>query len=292
MKSPGTLALQREPAFFPEILLADLERLQNDLIDFFATITPRSWVHRPSKEGWTLFDALVHVSTAAELYLEALEKALTGEPLSEGNVELPVPVQSDVDGAQVTMPQLLLHSFLSALQRTAAIIPHLRAEEFLQSAPLHFAGRFPVVAELLALQIIHPALLHTALLSKAIGAKPLWNEYPSDYLQRNILRLFAIMPVVYRRELFPDVQGGVNWHIGGPAGGHWFLLFDEQARVGKGSLAHPALSLWFPGAHAFLLYITAQISMRRALATGKMMVWGNLRTAAGIRGLLPKLCLI
>lgn len=285
--------LLTDTAFQPETLSSDLERLVQYLSHFLASVPTRAW-SRPTEKhqsGWTMHETLAHVTAMAELYLEAIEKSLSGERFARANVtrreELPALIRQDIDMRRDLTPIQLTENLLRALQRTSDIIPSLSVNDLSRPTSIAFFDRPPAIVELVGAQLTHIAIVHGFQLTAATSSPPLWHTNAPDLLQRHITRFLQMVSFMYWREREPDFTGTINYVVNGPAGGKWALTLTPQgAYASTGNIDHPALTIWHPSAQAMCACVTKQMSTRRSLVLGRMMVWGNLGIALRLHSLL------
>ncbi|EFH87779.1 maleylpyruvate isomerase N-terminal domain-containing protein [Ktedonobacter racemifer] len=274
------------PAFAPEHLVGDLEQLALILTQSLDAIPTKSWTRPTEKHGagWTMHETLAHVTTTAELYLQTIEKALTGERFARVNVtrryELPALQKEDIATRHHLPPTRLLEQLAQALRQTALLIPMLSNVDLMRPTAIAFFDRPPTIIELIGTQLVHPAIIHAQQLTVAASRPPLWNTYAPDFLQRNLTRFFQMLTFLYWRERERDLHATINYDIQGPAGGQWTLTLTPQgAYADKGHVERPTLTIWHPGAEAMCSCFTKESSLRRALVLGRMRFRGDLRLA-------------
>ncbi|MGH2768258.1 MAG: hypothetical protein ACRDIF_04795, partial [Actinomycetota bacterium] len=156
----------------------------------------------------------------------------------------------------------------------------LTSEQLAMSLVIPAYNRPLTVAELVGAQLAHAGIVHAAQLTNGAGARPLWTSYEPEPMRRQITRAFNLISHAYLPERGGDLYASVNFTVSGKGGGRWYLtLAPDGGASGEGRVRRPPLTIWVRSPHALCSILTSQISVGRAVATGKAMAWGDLRLA-------------
>ncbi len=271
------------------VIVKDYKYMQHVLAEFCATILSskitdgrQDHARRGERKEWTFNQILAHVTAAAEIYQQALEATLTGAPFVYSGMQKRADLAALNDHeiaerqhlASQTLTQHLLKAFEHTTQLTHTLTPDLLARQ----ANVYIFNRPITVAELLDAQLVHPGILHAAQLTNAVGMKPLWVHYPSEFMHRQITRFFQVMALVYWPERGGDLQASINFIIAGPGGGRWSVTIQPSGSYCSEQNAHrTALTIWVRDTHALCQFVTNQESVLSALCKGKLLIWGDVR---------------
>ncbi|GCE15784.1 hypothetical protein KTT_56430 [Tengunoibacter tsumagoiensis] len=243
---------------------------------------PQSKPVRPGE--WTFMQTVAHITAAAEIYLHALEETVQGQTFSLPNLRARTDLarlneQEIAKRSQLPL-SVLSGSFLQALQKTAQITQHLDVSELSLPVALPIFNRSLTIAELLDMQIVHPGMLHADQLTRLVGLPPLWKQYSSEFMHRQLARFFQLMSLVYWPERGGTLQAHIKFHIAGPGGGRWSLFIQPVGTFAKeGNFHHPTVTLWSPHPHAFSSFLMGQDRMPWPILKGRMLPSGDLQLA-------------
>jgi hypothetical protein len=268
----------------PDTLVQDLKQVHEILEAFFSEISASDWQRHtePKGTGWTLFETLAHVTAAAETLQRALEDTLSGVPFAEPRLEsrtdLPSVLQRQIKERKHTPPTDLIHTFLETLEQTAFTTKQLTSEQLQLPVDFRAYNRPLTVAELIGVQLVHPGIVHAAQLANGAGVKPLWQYYSPKLMQRQMTHFFHLLSHCYWQERGGDLNTSINYIVSGAGGGRWYVTMSpDGGSGGDGRAPHPALTIWTPSADALCRIFTFQINLWRAILTGRMVAWGNVR---------------
>ncbi len=134
------------------------------------------------------------------------------------------------------------------------------------------------MAQLFGGQVTHPGIVHAAQVTNAAGMRPLWIHFAPEMMQRQLTRLFHTMALSYWPERGDASQTTINFIIGGASGGNWHLIMSpDGCTAGQGRIKRPTLTMWFRNSDALCRVFTLQMSPLRAILTGQVFGWGDLR---------------
>lgn len=271
--------------FAAETLANDLDTTSRILEDFFAQITPPDWGRLTDQKpgGWTLHQTLAHLTSATEIYHQAIVETINRQPLSYPNLpahdDLTRFIHQQVALREAQPAQVLVQRFLDALRQTIETTRQATPDDLNRHVPVPWF-RGITVAEMIGAQMAHPCLTHGAQLANGAATKPLWTRFSPDLLHRQLTRFFrGQMAPYYSTERGGRLRAALVFVIGGASAGRWHLqLSPEGARAGEGWGEHfPSLVIWVSSVDALLRVFTLQMSMVRAILTGRMLGLGNIR---------------
>ena len=236
---------------------------------------------KESKE-WNFHQTLAHVTAAAEIYQQALEatlnKSVFAYPHMQKRIDLPALNEHEIAARHHLTTQELAQNLLKIFECMAQMAGTLTPDMLAQHVTIPIFNRSITVAELLDMQIVHPGVLHAAQLSNAVGMMPLWVQYTSEFMHRQITRFFQVMALVYWPERGGDLQASINFIVAGPGGGRWSVaLCPSGGYCSEQSVQHAALTIWMRNTHALCQFMTNQESALSALCKGKLLIWGDVR---------------
>ena len=271
-------------AFDPQVLAADLLEVKRTYAAFFAARSPADWPRHTESQakGWTLRETLAHLDSIGQAYLQAAEAALAGQPcyipgLLERS-DLPAWNQRQIEARASRPITQICDSFLTTLEQAADSVAHLSPAVLDQKTVFPAYHRPISLAELFAGQAVHPGLVHAAQVARGAGVTPLWVQYPSALLQRQLTRFFHFMSLSYWPERGGNLEAAITMSAAGEAGGIWSLtLTPAGSDVEEGPLRRPSLRIWFRNADSLCRALTLQMSPLRALLTAQAFAWGDLR---------------
>jgi len=271
-------------AFSSPSLTADLLEVKRLYANFFAARSPADWERHtePNQRGWTLRETVAHLDAAGKVYLDTLDATLNQGPgyfFGElTRADLPAWNRREIDARAPRPITEICESFLNTLQKTADDFAHLSPAALHQSAIVPFYQRPITVGELLGSQATHPGLVHGAQVANGAGVAPLWRQFPSEMLHRQITRFLHLMALSYWPERGGELRATLEFSAAGPGGGQWHMtLTPAGCEVAEGALRGATLQLKFRSADALCRTFTQQLSPTRALLTAQCWAWGDVR---------------
>jgi len=272
--------------FDPHVLAADLTEVRKVFAAFFADRTQADWERHTEKhnQGWTLRETVAHLDAVGQAYQYAITTTLAGKPCHfdgmSKRTDLPIWNRREIDARKDIPITTICDSFLDTLRQAAELASQLKPTDMTRSTPVPFYQRPITVGELLGGQAVHPGLVHAAQVANGAGIKPLWNEFNSELLCRQITRFCHVMSLAYWPERDGNLQAVVAMSAAGAGGGDWYLtMTPEGSETGKGIYPRPTLKIWFRNADALCKALTLQVSPLRSVLTAQTFAWGDLRLA-------------
>ncbi|MCI0399565.1 MAG: DinB family protein [Chloroflexi bacterium] len=270
-------------ALSSDALAADLEQLRAILGDFFSAVSPADW-ERPTETrsgGWTLSQALCHVTAVAEAMQQGMEEALAGRPVVFPGLtrreELAGYNAQEIAARQDRPPEMVAETLLATLGQVATRTRQLSDAELAAPVPLPAYNRPLTVAQTIGNQLAHPGITHGAQLANGVGVRPLWQHFSSEMMQRQLTRFLHVVSCAYWPERGGDLEAGINFIVAGRGGGRWHVIVNPAGgSAGEGQVERPALTMWFPSPHACCSLFTLQVGRWRSLLTGRVVGWGDL----------------
>jgi hypothetical protein len=273
-------------AFDPHILAADLTDVRKIFASFFAARTQADWERHTEKfnQGWALRETAAHLDAVGKGYQHAITSTLAGKPCHfpgmSKRTDLPIWNRREIDARADVPIAAICDSFLQTLGQAAELAGQLSPKDLIQSTPVPFYHRPMTIGEMLGSQAAHPGLVHAAQVANGASIKPLWNEFGSELLCRQITRFCHIMSLAYWPERGGNLRAIVSMSAAGPGGGDWYVtMTPEGSQTGQGIYPRPTLKIWFRNADALCKGLTLQVSPLRSVLTAQTFAWGDLRLA-------------
>jgi hypothetical protein len=273
------LADSRSQAFIPSVIASDIQQLQTMLTSFFSTLSPEDWNRLTEKNGWTIKQTLAHLAASSTVFYQAIEWALAGKRFDIGDFKGRTDLARFNDH-QIALranlpPQAIIEELFRALDATASCALSLSPAQLTCEIDVLAYNRPLSVIELLGGQLSHPGIVHASQLTRAMGAKPLWNSYSSDFLHRQITRTFILMSHSYWPERGKNLIANLNFHVRNL--GNWYVTMNPQGGTyGEGLAEHPTITMWLSSPDVLCRFFSLELSPIQAVFTGKMLVSGNL----------------
>jgi hypothetical protein len=265
---------------------ADLHQLADTLAAHLSAIPSEAWARSTSRnedevDAWTTQQTLAHLVSVANVYNHLLKAALHHKPLAfdgfsrrdqidtfnaQGLTALADKTPADL--------QAQLRAALHSTADTAAALTDAQHAAtvacFAYSAPL-------TVAQLLALQIVHPALTHAGQISRATELPFLWTRYEETFAARTLERYLTVtLPLMYHPERGRPAH--LNFTV--PKLGSWHVTTHHNGSTtsGLGVISKGTHStLWAQDTATMYGLLTRDISAMTAIMTGKVRISGDIQ---------------
>lgn len=277
----------RTGAFEPYTLAADLLELREICAGFFERVAADDWA-RPTErrpEAWTLHETLAHLTATAaglnQLITATLEDTpgpFAGRDLQRS--DLKAYNREALDAFTPHSSTELVDLFLSELSAAARTAARLEEPALSAKVAIPFYHTDPTIAQTLAIQLVHPGIVHAAQVAVGQRAQPLWNYYRPGLMRRQLTRLFLNMALAYRPERAGDVHATISFTVNGKGGGSWHIsVAPELARAYVGKAEKPNVALTFASAELFCKTLAVRTPIWRNIVLRRIRVSGDLRLA-------------
>lgn len=271
-------------AFAPMTMAADARRLQQVLAGFFAGVpSDVDWNHPTERQGtgWTLYQTLAHVTAVAEAFQWVIDETLAGRHATmtgfTSRTDLPTYNERQIIARQHIAPKKLMQTLLDIFDRLAHRCVLLTPGELLLRVDIPVYNSPMSIAEVIGTQLIHLNIVHAAQLANGAGLKPMWLSYTPELMQRQLTRLFYVMPYTYWTERGGNLRATINYIVDGPGGGRWSLKIGPTgATVREGTTRWARLNMWMSNPRVVCRILTFQTTMVQEMLSGQALAWGDL----------------
>ncbi len=268
-------------AFQPSVLAADLREVAGLYAGLRPYVGAAGWDAPSPESDWTMAQTVAHLDVMTSTGLSAVDDALHGrDPEFEGIEHR----RGLTAWNEVTIEQRLLvaddplTSLVEGLHRSADLIEALETEQLVLPVRLPIYNAPMTVVELWGIQTFHPGLTHSAQVTDAVDAPPLWTDLSSAARRRMITRLARALGYLYWPQRGGPDGVAIGIEIGGADGGSWHVIGDlDGGEGGVGAPTDPDLVLGFRDMATACRMFTGRLPMVRSLLRRDLRLTGDIR---------------